>query len=116
MDTLQTLIAAGLTLIADGRSLIASPATVLTPELRELIRQRKPELMSALSQRAALAASINRTCDLRGDDDANRAGLLAECGALSLSEQAEMLEHFDEQARMWAAACGIAPDPRDDFP
>ena len=47
---------------------------------------------------AALAAAINRACDVRGDSDTNRAGLLAECAALPPEGQADMLAHFTLEA------------------
>lgn len=50
---------------------------------------------------AALATAINRACDVRGDSDANRAGLLAECAALPPEGQADMLSHFLIEAVRW---------------
>jgi hypothetical protein len=52
---------------------------------------------------AALAAAINRACDARGDSDANRAGLLAECAALPPEGQADMLAHFTLEAARWGS-------------
>ena len=53
---------------------------------------------TAQSLADALADAINRACDVRGDSDANRAGLLAECAALSPEGQADMLAHFTVEA------------------
>jgi hypothetical protein len=53
---------------------------------------------------AALAAAINRACTLRGDTEANRAGLLAECAALPPEGQADMLAHFTLEAARWGGA------------
>lgn len=81
---------------------VASP----TGKLRDLLRvagvgfsetqQRNNRLADAL------AAAINRACDVRGDDDGNRAGLLAECAALPPEGQADMLAHFTVEAARWA--------------
>lgn len=49
----------------------------------------------------ALAGAIDRACDVRGDSDANRAGLLAECAALPPEGQADMLAHFTLEAARW---------------
>lgn len=54
----------------------------------------------------ALADAINRACDLRGDDEAHRAVLLAECAALPPEGQADMLAHFVVEA-----AIRVAPEP-----
>jgi hypothetical protein len=62
---------------------------------------------------SALADSINTACDLRGDDEANRAGLLEECRALSADAQLDMLGHFDQVTDIWATATGVVlPFPR----
>jgi len=50
---------------------------------------------------AALAGAINRTCDARGDDDRNRAGLLTECAQLTPEAQADLLAHFTIEAARW---------------
>jgi hypothetical protein len=59
---------------------------------------------------AGLANAIARCCDVRGDDEANRAALLAESENLDEDMQAEMQQHFEDQARMWRRAIrGISP-------
>ncbi len=55
----------------------------------------------AQSLAEALAGAINRTCDVRDDSDANRAGLLAECAALPPEGQADLLAHFAIEAARW---------------
>jgi hypothetical protein len=50
---------------------------------------------------AALVAAINSACDARGDDDANRQGLIAEGLALTPDMQADLLAHFADVARIW---------------
>lgn len=49
MNPLQHLVGAGLTLRADGQKLIVTPASILTDSLRDLIRQRKAELLELLA-------------------------------------------------------------------
>ena len=56
------------------------------------------QLPSCTALGKALAAAINRACDVRGDDAVNRAGLLAECAALPTEGQADMLAHFTLEA------------------
>lgn len=68
----------------------------------------QPSALTAPRVAQALVAAINRACNLRGDDDANRAGLIAECHALSLEQQIDMLEHFRAEAARWAKATGQA--------
>ena len=56
---------------------------------------------------AALTAAINACCAVRGDDDRNRAALIAESSGLSLKHQRDLIEHFREQAAIWRAATGV---------
>lgn len=46
---LDTLRAAGLTVIADGDRLVVTPASAITPELRQIIRDNKPVILDALA-------------------------------------------------------------------
>lgn len=50
----------------------------------------------------ALIAAINRCCDARGDLDANRQGLIDECRRLPRHHQADLREHFEQEANRWA--------------
>ena len=52
----------------------------------------------------ALIDAINRCCDARGDDDRNREALIAEAASLTARNQADMREHFEQEAATWAAA------------
>ena len=105
MNPLQALIDAGLTLRTDGDRLIVTPAPLITGSLRNLIRERKPELLhsvrAAEELAAALIASINRCCDARGDDAANRAALVAESASCPPHLMADLIEHFEQQARQF---------------
>ena len=55
-----------------------------------------------------LIDAIKTACRLRGDTDANIAGLIAESAGLSMAHQLDMTEHFNEQAAIWRAATGAA--------
>jgi hypothetical protein len=51
---------------------------------------------------SALVGAIHRTCDARGDDDANRAALIADAVALSIDMQADLLAHFTVETARYA--------------
>lgn len=117
-DLLVELGCAGLTATADGDRLVIRPASRLTDDIRSSVREAKAELLALLSGEisqpghayqargeldAALAVAINRACDVRGDDDVNRAALLAECALLPSAAQADAFEHFTLQAAGWRA-------------
>ncbi|MBC7480708.1 MAG: hypothetical protein H7337_02050, partial [Rhizobacter sp.] len=84
MSPINRLIEAGLTLTTDGTRLVVCPTSGITNSLRALIVANKSAIWSdvyeAECQAALLIASINRCCDVRGDDDLNRAGLIDEAG------------------------------------
>jgi hypothetical protein len=61
---------------------------------------------TSLGPRRELVAAINACCLHRGDSDANRAALIAECSALSPSQQMDLARHFEAEARIWAKATG----------
>ena len=52
-DILQHLAAAGVKLTRNGGNLIATPRAAVTPNVLHLIRQHKPELLDALSDRSS---------------------------------------------------------------
>ena len=109
-DLLQHLHGAGLTVtLSEGGGIKVSPAGILTDAQRQAIREHKPELIALLTLRAgtsaALVNAINQCCNARGDDDANRAALIAECSALDAAGQADMLAHFNAEAERWERAC-----------
>ena len=110
MKLLPLLIECGLTLCTDGERLIVTPASEITDPLRELIRNNKADLLIAVRAAeiasADLVAAIDRCCDMRGDDDRNRAGLIAEASDFTPEQQRDLTEHFDEQAGIWQTARG----------
>ena len=64
------------------------------------------------ARKAALVIAIEACCDARGDDDANRAGLLADAALMNPAEQRDMTEHFSEQAAIWRRVTGRCSDQR----
>ena len=64
---------------------------------------RNTQLCSLTAHRlpAALVESINRCCDFRGDDDTNRAALIAESASCPSHLMADLIEHFEQQARQF---------------
>ncbi len=100
-DLLQHLQAHGVHVRIDGPNLVVSPRELLTDDIRAAIRAYKPKL---LRLPAELIDAINRCCDERGDDGANRAALIREGAALPAWEQRELREHFIEEAARWKVA------------
>lgn len=111
---LSALAHDGLSVTLTGENLRVVPASALTAEHRALIAGNRPALVSLLgnTHRTALdlIASINRCCAARGDDDYNRAALIAESARLSPAEQGDMRVHFDAESATWTRArSGVAP-------
>ena len=115
MSALQTLLDAGLTLRTDGERLIVSPASALTEPLRDLIRAHRPELWAAARDAevtfAHLVDAIRTCCAVRGDTDANIAGLIAEAGDYSVKAQRDLTAHFLSECRLWLLATGQSSQP-----
>ncbi len=99
-ELLQHLRGAGFTIDAVDGGIRVAPASALTDAQRQAVRTHKPQLLALLTRPtpAGLFKAINRCCDARGDDDRNRAALIAECAELTPAEQADMREHFETQA------------------
>lgn len=105
-DLLRHLRSAGFNLtLAEGGIRIA-PARALTEAQRQSIRDHRTELLALLARStlAALAKAIDSCCVLRGDTEANRAALIAECAELTPAEQADMTEHFEAETAIWQRA------------
>jgi hypothetical protein len=118
MSILRKLIDAGLRVSTDGQNRIAvRPASKVTDALRLLIRENKPELLTELEAAHRLAmelvAAIVSCCAARGDDAINRAGLIAESRELPPDQQADLRDHFREQATAWAKATGMEAEGSD---
>lgn len=101
---LDRLHSVGLSLTTDGERLLVTPRQLLTDELRAEIQHHRAELIAAVGACAELFAAINAACDERGDDDANRRALLAECSRLLPEQQADLIAHFAGQAAVYRAA------------
>ena len=78
------------------------PASIRDLARDTLMRQQRDKVVAGLA--TELRDSINRCCDERRDDARNRAGLIAECLALSPEHQADALEHFRTEAARWQRA------------
>lgn len=105
-ELLQHLRGAGFTIDAIDGGIRVAPASALTDAQRQAVRTHKPQLLALLTcpTPAGLVKAINRCCDARGDDDRNRAALIAECAELTPAEQTDMREHFEAEAAMWQRA------------
>ena len=82
-------------------------SAALPGSLRELardtlMRHQRDKVVARAT--LTLVVSINRCCDARGDDNANRVALIAECEPLPPAQQAEWREHFDTVADRYEAA------------
>lgn len=66
----------------------------------------RPIVEASIHLGAQLTAAIHECCDLRGDDDMNRAALIREAGGMDMPAQADLLEHFREEALRWRCATG----------
>ena len=100
----------GLTVTLAGENLRVVPGSSLTASHRALIAENKAALVALLGTAhqtvLALIAAVNRCCDARGDDDCNRAALVADCKRLAPHEQADMREHFDAEAKRFTFQSG----------
>ena len=133
-DILQHLVDSGLRVTSDGGQLLVSPRDLITHELRQFIREWKPELLSELAAQKPLAAStaIHRArlvarglSDDQADELAERLvrrdleyddrTLCAECihfrrGAKTCgnNRQAEMPRELGELAEMFQRCAGFS--------
>ena len=112
MNPLQTVLAAGLTLHADGERLIVSPASLLDDKMCDLIRAHKFELLAAVRDAevtfSKLIEAIRDCCAVRGDDAANVEALIREVPDYDTEAQRDLIAHFNEQAAIWRRVTGAA--------
>lgn len=96
----RRLYDAGVTLALDGDKLMAAPASRLTDEMRQLIRDHKPLLVVMLKEAHstvdALVTAAMRACDHHGDGEAARQQMRQECLATPTHWQSDLLAHFRE--------------------
>jgi hypothetical protein len=99
----RRLYDAGLSLSAAGQKLLAAPASRLTDELRDLIRDNKPQLMSLLAEShkttADLLAAAMRACDQYGDSEQAREQMRSDCMTTPLHLRADLLAHLNKAYR-----------------
>lgn len=85
-----------------GRNSKAKPEELRVASAKA--RNSQPGGLTAHRLLPALIASINNCCDARGDDQNNRAQLIAESALLVPHEQADMLAHFEAETTRWQQA------------
>ncbi len=83
----------------------------VAPELAELRscvslqeHQRNYGSLTVPRLTAGMINAINDACIERGDDADNRLALIEECQSLPPAEQADILDHFTQVARIWRRA------------
>lgn len=105
-DLLQHLRGTGFTIDAMDGGIRVAPAAALTDAQRQAIRTHKPELLALLARSTpiALVDAINQCCAARGDTEANRAALIAECAELTPAEQVDITDHFNAETATWLRA------------
>ena len=101
MEALDLLSHHGLTVTVDGGDLLVKPSNRLTDELRNYIREHKPELIEVVKSWAALADAIEGCCNARGDADANRQALLNDCRRESANDWPWWTNYFNCEAARW---------------
>lgn len=102
-EILRELHTRGVTLDVNEDRLVASPASRLTDELREVIRSRKPELIQFLIEShattEALLEAAMRVCDAWGDADKGRVQMRRECLDTPQHLRADLLDYLLSQYR-----------------
>lgn len=97
-DLCRRVMDAGMTIDADGAELVLKPAAKLTPDLRALLVQHKPELLGFIHQADTLTAELlaraMAVCDHHGDDARARADMRADIEATPAHLRADLLAHF----------------------
>ena len=106
MHALEALSARGLSVEATGTRLTVWPAEHLDDHTREFIRNHKAEILAELDVWTTLASAIAECCLARGDSDAIRIGLLADCYAMPLGEWELFARYFQHEARQWREVTG----------
>ncbi len=96
--TYRLLTEAGIHLRTDGSTLTATPANMLSDELRTLIRANKPELIALLNDASKTSATLIEAamlaCDRYSDGDAARAQMCREVEATPPHLREDLLQHF----------------------
>lgn len=106
-DTRQTT-----TLSATGYATLHATSPGRPRSIRDLARDtlvRHRRDKEVARRATSLRQSIDRCCDARGDDDANRRALIEECLRLPFEVQADLAEHFEQEANRYATPSGNPP-------
>ncbi|MBH2010053.1 MAG: hypothetical protein I8H71_10170 [Xanthomonadaceae bacterium] len=98
-DILRQAYAAGLEVsIAASGNLYVQPVERLTPALRALLVEHKPELLEFIHQADTLTAELlaraMAVCDQHGDSDQARTDTRADIEATPAHLRADLLAHF----------------------
>ncbi len=104
-DTRQKLFSRATAYATARATTPPKPASVRDLARDNLARQERDKALRNVATR--LRQAIDRCCEARGDDEANRAALIAECGALPTVGQDDMRQHFESEADRWERATGI---------
>ncbi len=80
-ELLARITAAGLTVEAAGQNLLVRPANLLTPELRDAIREHKSELLDAITPDRAVEARRQRVLAMLAERPEARYALLTDTTA-----------------------------------
>lgn len=99
VDVLRQAYAVGLSVtIAPSGNLLASPAELLTPEMRDLLVAHKPKLLGFLREAehttAAVIEAAMTACDHYGDGPEARAEMRRDVLETSPHLRADLLAHF----------------------
>jgi hypothetical protein len=107
-DLIALLRADGFSVRLSETGIGISPGSRLTAEVIAAISNTRTQVIEALqeeeSTRSSLLEAVDRLCDARGDDQINRADLVAECQVQQASSQRDLLEHFQREAGRWERA------------
>lgn len=97
-DVCRIVYGAGLTVRADGDSLVLKPAERMTPALRELLVAHKPDLLAFLHEAeqtaAALVEAAMRACRHHGDGPEAKEQMRQACTDTPAHLRADLLAHF----------------------
>lgn len=97
-DVCRAVYEAGLTVRADGDSLVVKPSDRLTPALRELLVTHKPELIQFLidAEQTAieLVEAAMRACDYWQDGEPARNEMRSDCASVPPHQRADLRDHF----------------------
>jgi hypothetical protein len=106
-DLILFASAQGLTLTERDGNLFARPVTRLNAEMRDAIKQAKPELLRLLSisspLRERLSHAVRQACAARGESAEVGQAILMESLALSEADQRDIAAHFEWEAVQWGA-------------